>query len=141
MLSQLPGKGVPVQRVMCGIPKTSLNDVCHASTGLNLFTLMGVVCDPKVNHRRGYMQWQCTVSHTHQGLSGTDGGLVVDTQLFDLKCQGEWYNYCRGIPAGHLVLCRGRIFHRPRYVAANASYDYRTEIIVSDNAGSISVLT
>lgn len=107
-----------------------------------VFTVTGILCEPRVSHRKGNMMWQCTLSQTHQGISCREGKsitdrITVDTQIMDIRCAGSVFEEVRGLAPGQRLVCVGKLFHRPRFVATTASYDYKPEIVVDDTFGFV----
>lgn len=145
MLRGLPSKARPLSTAawasLEAIPQVPGE---HSYADGCVFTVTGVLCEPRVSHRKGNMMWQCTLSQTHQGISCREGKLAdritVDTQIFDVRCAGSVFEEVRGLPPGQRLLCVGKLFHRPRFVATTASYDYKAEIVVDDTFGFVRAL-
>ena len=110
-----------------------------AACDVGLITFIGTILDPRFSLKRGYAVWQCTLSQTHVGKSGA-AGATVDTQLLELRCVGECASVAATFERGLQVAVVGRLLHRPKFIAATASYDHRSEILVSDTLGSLTRL-
>lgn len=115
---------------------------------VGIITIVGTVMEPRLSHKKGFPIWQCTLAQTHVGRGG-NGGATVDTQLIDVRCVGRWAESIEGdgivsegdrIRKGSIVAVTGKLLHRPKYIASTTSYDHRSEILVSDMLGSITLL-
>lgn len=110
-----------------------------AGADLGILSIVGTVLEPRISSKKGCTIWQCTLAQTHIGKGG-GGGPTVDTQLLELRCIGKWATFASSIERGRQVAVVGKLLHRPKFVASTASYDHRSEVLISDTLGSLVTL-
>jgi hypothetical protein len=115
-----------------------------AFIGDSSFFCIGVVKKPQVRFRSMDPIWQCTLYVTQFGqvLEAENHELSLSQEQLALVCAGElWYRYCREIlRQDSVVHVQARAIQRPRYRAEHGSYQYETELHITPQYGSISVV-
>ncbi|EPY33484.1 hypothetical protein STCU_02195 [Strigomonas culicis] len=103
----------------------------------------GIVLQPSKGLMQGTPMWGCQLLISQCGTSALPGIEKLWSQdKIALRCRGTYFtSYCsRHIRHGDVVHVVSKLIHHPKYIPTHEAYFSETQLLVTDNYGSITLI-